>query len=84
MVIFTGCPSPSTAGPPLPQLPDQYTTTIEANIVDRNKTVTGHEYFDGPGNRATLQMYKDQDLFSLVFDYANNQLFYVYSCKLLG
>lgn len=70
-----------SGGPPLPDLPDQYTALIEANIVDRNLTTTAHEYFDGPGNRATLQMFKDNDLFSLIFDYANDQLFYVYSCK---
>ena len=67
-------------GPPLPRLPDQYSTVIEANIVDRNMTTTGREYFDGPGNRATLQMFKDNDLFSLIYDYKNNQLFYVHSC----
>lgn len=49
--------------------------------MDRNMTATGHEYYDGPGNRATLQMFKDNALFSLIFDYENNQLFYVHSCK---
>ncbi|WAR22902.1 hypothetical protein MAR_036571, partial [Mya arenaria] len=64
--------------PPLPDLPDQYQTVIEANIVDRGKTVTGYEYYDGPGNRATLQMRQNDALFSLIYDYQNNQLFYDY------
>jgi len=66
-------------GPPLPDLPDQYQTVIEANIVDRGKTVTGYEYFDRPGNQATLQMRMDDQLFSLIYDYNHNQLFYAYS-----
>ncbi|KAL4236845.1 hypothetical protein ACF0H5_005231 [Mactra antiquata] len=69
--------STSTTGPPLPDLPDQYQTIIEANIVDKNMTVTGYEYFDSIGNRATLQMRQNGTLFTNIYDYANTQLFYV-------
>lgn len=64
-------------GPKLPDLPDQYSTTIEANLVEANLTLTGYEYFDNPGNRATLKIEAKDVLHTIVFDYANKQLFYV-------
>ncbi|XP_053395706.1 uncharacterized protein LOC123524576 [Mercenaria mercenaria] len=67
----------TNTGPPLPDIPDQYSTTIEATLVEANMTVTGYEYFDNPGNRATLKVEATDILYTIVFDYANEQLFYV-------
>lgn len=67
----------TNTGPPLPDLPDQYSTTIEANLVEANLSVTGYEYFDHPGNRATLKIEAKDILYTIVFDYASDELFYV-------
>ncbi|XP_052216827.1 uncharacterized protein LOC127834810 [Dreissena polymorpha] len=72
------CTRFNNTGPDLPQLPDQYQTTIEVNLVDKGQTITGAEYYDGPGNQATLQMRQNNSLFTLVYDYENDQLFYIY------
>ena len=63
--------------PPSPQFPDSYSTIIEGNIVEQNITVTAQEYFDHENNRATLKMRQRGTLHDLVFDYDNDQLFYV-------
>jgi hypothetical protein len=63
--------------PSLPILPSQYQTRIEANIVDKNFTATAVEYYDGFNNRASLLMIQQGIQQSLIFDYANDQLFYV-------
>ena len=68
---------PVFVAPPTPTFPDQYGTIIEANIVEQKLTVTAEEYFDRPGNRAVLQMRQNNTLHNLVFDYQNDQLFYV-------
>ena len=63
--------------PPTPVFPNQYGTIIEANIVEKNLTVTAQEYFDRDGNRAVLTMRQNNTVHDLVFDYSNDQLFYV-------
>ena len=63
--------------PPSPQFPDSYSTIIEGNILEQNLTVTAQEYFDHENNRATLKMRQQGVLHNLVFDYNNDQLFYV-------
>ncbi|XP_060604426.1 uncharacterized protein LOC132757231, partial [Ruditapes philippinarum] len=72
---FTGTASPND--PTLPDLPDQFQTTIEANFVIKGYTITAYEYFDNPGNRAAMRANKnDTDNISL-FDYTNNQLTFI-------
>lgn len=76
--------TPGPNDPPFPQLPQTFQTRIEATIQDKNYTVSAEEYYDGNNNKATLTMYKAGEQFKLIFDYANDQLFYAYpdgSCK---
>ncbi|KAK3579143.1 hypothetical protein CHS0354_022163, partial [Potamilus streckersoni] len=69
--------------PPIPQLPGQYQAIIEGNIVDRGSTVTAHEYFDSGSSQATLILFTNNTQYNLIYDYANDQLFYVtgHSCE---
>lgn len=43
--------------PPLPSLPDQFVTNIEANIVQKNLTREYREYYDYPNNRGARESY---------------------------
>lgn len=61
--------------PPLPTLPLQYQTVIEANLVNQNISMTAYEYFDYPGDRAALSMTRNGQLNMLLFDYKNDELF---------
>ncbi|XP_045159313.2 uncharacterized protein LOC123524856 [Mercenaria mercenaria] len=78
---FTGTASPND--PTLPDLPDQFQATIEANFVNKNYTITAYEYFDNPGNRAAIRAKKNNTDNISLFDYTNNQVTYIYgkTCK---
>ncbi|XP_060563272.1 uncharacterized protein LOC132722747 [Ruditapes philippinarum] len=69
----------TNTGPSLPDLPDQYSTTIEATLLEANKTLTGYEYFDNPGNRASLKIETAGSLHTIVFNYASDELFNIVS-----
>lgn len=52
---------------------------MEATIVDKKMTVSAEEYFDNRNNRATLIMASGGNTpDTLVYDYANDQLFYIH------
>lgn len=63
--------------PPFPQVPNSFQTRIEATIIDKNYTISGEEYFDYTSNQASITLLKDGVVFKLIFDYPNEQLFYV-------
>ncbi|XP_071140792.1 uncharacterized protein [Mytilus edulis] len=63
--------------PPFPNLPSSFQTRIEAAIIDKNYTMSGEEYFDNPNNQASLSLMRSGAIYKLIFDYANDQLFYV-------
>lgn len=73
----TSAPYPNE--PPFPTLPDTFQSRVEATIVDKKMTVSAEEYFDNRNNRATLIMTAAGNTpDTLVYDYANDQLFYIH------
>lgn len=56
---FIPCnPKPADyVGPPIPALPDQFETHVEANIVQKNMTRNFKEYYDFPNNRGMIETY---------------------------
>lgn len=41
---------------PIPELPQQFSAVVEANIVQWNRTIIAREYFDEVGNRGRLEI----------------------------
>lgn len=57
----------STDGPPLPELPDQFETRIEANIVQKNYSMELTEYYDYTNNMgATIFHRRDKEYRSIM------------------
>ncbi|XP_060077531.1 uncharacterized protein LOC132557063 [Ylistrum balloti] len=69
--------TPRPTDPQLPTLPGDFETRVEANIQDKGFSMTAREYFSDLENKATVKLIRDGDITTLLFDYANNQLFYV-------
>jgi hypothetical protein len=67
--------APDPNDPPLPQLPDQYSLTIEANLVERNMTVTATEYFDSIGNRGRIEFTRNGMKTTSIVDYNLREAF---------
>ena len=68
---FVGLSSPW----PFPDLPDQFSFTIEGNLVERNRTVVMTEYYDGYGDRGKLEyVFNDTSGFA-IFDYNLGEIF---------
>ena len=59
--------------PPLPILPDVFQTRVEATFVEKQKTITAQEFYDGPGSRAAIHTIENNTENLVVFDYRNNQ-----------
>ena len=64
-----------SAGPPVPDLPDQFSFTIEGNLLERNSTLVMTEYYDGPGNRGRLEFGFNGSSGVGVFDYDLGEIF---------
>lgn len=45
--------------------------------MDKNYTISGEEYFDYKSNQASITLLKSGVVYKLIFDYPNEQLFYV-------
>jgi hypothetical protein len=45
--------------------------------MDKNYTISGEEYFDYASNQASITLLKFGVVYKLIFDYPNEQLFYV-------
>ena len=64
--------------PPLPDLPKQFSLTVEGNLVERNSTAIMTEYYDGPGNRGRLE-FKHNDKSGIgIFDYNLEEVFFIH------
>ena len=59
--------------PPFPVLPVIFQTRVEATFVEKQKTITAQEFYDGPGNRAAIRVIEQNTENLVVFDYRNNQ-----------
>jgi hypothetical protein len=62
--------------PPIPYIPDTFQVRVEANIIDKQKTVLAEEYYDNLNNRAALLTITNNTQDYMIFDYTNNQLIY--------
>ncbi|KAJ8306626.1 hypothetical protein KUTeg_017171 [Tegillarca granosa] len=72
-----GAIQPGPNDPPIPTLPNTFQTRIEGNIHDKRYTMTAEEYFSDDLNKATLKLTSAGMTTTLIFDYPNDQLFYV-------
>ena len=68
-----------TPNPPFPTLPDQFSTVIEANILNRNSSFLAVEHYDYPGNRGRLEtIFRGIDSRELaIFDYNLGEVFLI-------
>lgn len=69
--------TPGPNDPQLPTFPNEFQTRVEANIQEKNYSVTAIEYFSVLSKKASVHLIRDGDESILLYDYANNQLFYV-------
>ena len=60
---------------PVPDLPDQFSFTIEGNLIERNSTAIMTEYYDGPGNRGRLEFGLNGSAYMGIFDYDLGEIF---------
>ena len=69
-------PIPSPLAPSLPNITNQFTTRVEANIENRGYTVTLVEYYDEPNNRGRLDFSRSgRRTLTLIYTYTDNQWF---------
>ena len=71
------CDFSQSSGPPVPDLPDQFSFTIEGNLIERNSTAIMTEYYDGPGNRGRLEFGFNASLGIGIFDYDLGEIFLI-------
>ena len=62
---------------PIPGLPDQFSFTIEGNLIERNSTAIMTEYYDGPGNRGRLEFGFNASSGIGIFDYNLGEIFFI-------
>lgn len=60
---------------PFPNLPKQFSTTIEANIFSRKMEISVRDYFDEIGNRGRLEISRNGSFGYAVFDYDLQEVF---------
>lgn len=75
-------PTPFPGDPPsLPNIGNQFTTQVEANIENKGYTVNAVEYYDEPNNRGRLDFSGayQKGKFSLIYTYSDQQWFYINS-----
>ena len=71
------CDFDQTSGPPVPDLPDQFSFTIEGNLIERNSTAIMTEFYDGPGNRGRLELGFNASSGIGIFDYNLGEIFFI-------
>lgn len=70
------CESFTQSGGPLPtQLPPQFSVHVEANIVNKNRTVVVHEFYDNINNRGSLTFVTEGVQEHSIYDYDDNEIF---------
>ena len=70
------CMSFTESGPPLPtDLPRQFSMHVEANILNKNRTVMVHELYDDVNNRGSLMTISNGVREHVIFDYDDNEIF---------
>jgi hypothetical protein len=67
---------PPLSGPALPtDLPRQFSVHVEANILNKNRTVLVHEFYDDVNNRGSISSTRNGVREHAIFDYEKNELF---------
>ncbi|XP_013419344.1 uncharacterized protein LOC106180028 [Lingula anatina] len=64
----------ANAGPPLPTLPNRFSTTVQCNFLNRNKTIDVVEYYDFDANKGVMYEYSFDDKLQAIFSYDTNEL----------
>ena len=59
----------------LPELPNQFSFHVEANILEHNRTLIVHQAYDGVNNRERLNILINDTQVHFVIDASNNELF---------
>ena len=67
---------------PLPDLPNQFSFTIEGNLIERNRTAIMTEYYDGPGNRGRLEFEHNGAPGIGIFDYNLGEIFLIHQHRM--
>lgn len=71
------CDFDQSSGPPVPGLPDQFSFTIEGNLIERNSSAIMTEFYDGPGNRGRLEFGFNASSGIGIFDYNLGEIFFI-------
>ena len=69
-----------SAESPVPDLPDQFSFTVEGNLIESNSTAVTTEYYDGPGNRGRLEFrFNGSSSMGIlgIFDYNLEEIFVI-------
>ena len=70
-------PDASYSGPPVPYLPDQFSFTIEGNLVERNSSAVVTEYYDRPRDRGRIEFGMNGSSAYSIFDYTTGEVFLI-------
>ncbi|XP_071940932.1 uncharacterized protein [Antedon mediterranea] len=76
-VIPVCSPVESNNGPSLPKLSNQYSTSIEASILQKSYTQDVEEFYDEPGNRGSFRTVKSGEETFKIYDYDTDELYTV-------
>ena len=69
--------SPPSGDIPVPDLPDQFSFTIEGNLIERNSTAVMTEYYDRPNDRGRLEFGFNGSSSVGIFDYNLGEIFLI-------
>ena len=70
------CGNYTSSGPPIPtDIPRQFSLHVEANLLERNRSLLVHELFDDVNNRGSLYFVEDGVRQHTIFDYNKNEVF---------
>ena len=64
-------------GPPVPYLPDQFSFTIEGNLLERNSSAVITEYYDRPRDRGRIEFGINGSSAYSIFDYTMGEIFLI-------
>lgn len=59
----------------MPFLPDAFQVNVEANIVNKGKTVSAVLFFDYSGNRATIKLFENGLDGQIVFNFMTDEIY---------
>ncbi|XP_045160097.2 uncharacterized protein LOC123525262 isoform X2 [Mercenaria mercenaria] len=62
-------------GPDMPYIPENFQVNVEANIMNKLKTVSAKLYFDYPGNRASLKLLENGIDGRIIFNFQTDEIY---------